>query len=240
MLLKANQSTALTARLAALIGLIAVVPAHSGGAEISVVGAIEAVNCQAGTLQVLGITFAATDAGVGAAVCRTGSPIDLRFVSASGSVRPDGTIALSKLVGLSAGQYVPGATPIYIRGTISDSNASSGIAVLSGAVVSLAGSDLAKGSVVEILGTQPALGGVVLPITIQVVDAQTGETEDSVSTSSIGSGVSVKSSIGSGTSVNSSIGSGTSVNSSIGSGVSVNSSIGSGTSVKSSIGSGLN
>ncbi|MEO8019814.1 MAG: hypothetical protein ABI769_18550, partial [Pseudomonadota bacterium] len=197
MLLKAVPSRVLAGPVVALIWLVGVVPAYSGDNSISVVGAIESVGCKARTIKVLGITFAAIDAGNAAAICRSGNPADLSFVAVTGTVGPTGNVQLTKIVGLSANQYVPGATPVYLRGRISGLDLSTGAVFLSGAVVSQASADLGQGSVVEILGTQPTIGGVVLPATIRKIDAYV---EESVN-SSIGSGASVNSSIGSGASL---------------------------------------
>jgi len=211
MLLKASWQIAAVARVAALIGLIVALPIEAGESVVSAIGVVESVDCQARTIKILGITFAAKDADVAAAICGAAGSAGLRYVSASGTAKSSGSVVLSKLTTLSSGNYVPGATPVYLAGLISEARVKSGEIVLNGAIVSLPTVDAKSGSKVEILGTQPLLGGLILPITVRV-----------------GSGVSTNSSIGSGVSLNSSIGSGGSTNSSIGSGVSLNSSIGSG------------
>ena len=238
MLPKASQASVIAAQLTAVFAFTAAIPAYAGSSDIAAVGAVESADCRTRTVRVLGITFAARSAGSIAAVCGAGSTSGLRYASVRGSVEPDGSIRLIRLESLSVGQYVPGATPVYLSGPISVLRLELGTIGISGALVASLPIDAAKGSVIEALGTQPVIGGVILPATIRVLASAESENAGSSVDSSIGSGASVNSSIGSGTSVNSSIGSGASVNSSIGSGTSVNSSIGSGTSVMSSIGSG--
>ena len=238
MLPKPSKAPALAARLTAVFALAAAASAHSGSPDIAAVGAIESADCRARTVKVLGITFAAKSAGSIAAVCASASSSGLRYVSISGSIQPDKSISLTKLVSLSVGQYVPGATPVYLSGPISAWRIELGTIGVSGATVISALIDSADGKVVETLGTQPLIGGVILPVTIRLLPKSENVNAGAGSDSSIGSGTSLNSSIGSGKSLNSSIGSGTSLNSSIGSGKSVDSSIGSGTSLNSSIGSG--
>jgi hypothetical protein len=240
MLPKATQQVASAARFAALIGLIAGTHVFAGSSEISAVGAVEAADCKAGTLRILGVTFAATDAGASAAICGIGNPLDVHYVSVTGTISADGSVVLRGLTSLSSGTYVPGATPVYLSGSVSKVSAGSGDAELSGATVYVGTSDLSVGSVVEILGTQPAFGSIILPTIVRVIEAIDEDVAFASTDSSIGSGTSTRSSIGSGISTNSSIGSGVSTRSSIGSGISTSSSIGSGVSTGSSIGSGSN
>jgi len=249
MLLKASQSTGLFTWLTALFVLTVAFPSYAGSSDIAAVGAIEATDCRARTIRVLGITFVATNAGSIAAACDPEAAFGIHYVSVAGSVETDGSVKLNELVSLSVGQYVPGATSIYLSGPVSVSRLRLGLVGISGATIASAWGDHSEGSIVETLGTQPVLGGVILAEKMRVL-ANSGPEKDLASLdSSIGSGSSISSSIGSGSSLNSSIGSGIgvsssigsdkSINSSIGSGISVNSSIGSGRSVNSSIGSGM-
>jgi len=238
MLLKASQSAVLLTRLAVLSALVVADPAYAGSSGIAAVGAVETVDCRRGTIKVLGITFAATNAGSIAAACDPEIAYGLHYVSIKGSIEADGSIKLNDLVSLSAGQYVPGATSVYLSGPISVSQLKLGMVGIGGAIVASAWEDYSEGSVVETLGTQPVLGGVILADKVRFLPSSEPEKDRASIKSSIGSGSSVNSSIGSGVGINSSIGSGRSLNSSIGSGFSLNSSIGSGVSVNSSIGSG--
>lgn len=243
MLLKASQPMASIARFAAVIGLIAAHPAVAGNSIVSAIGIVESANCEEQSIKILGVTFAANDAGNAAAICGAEGSAGLSYVSAIGTTTSNGSIILTRLTRLSSGDYVPGATPVYLTGSISESRVEFGEAVLSGAVISLGTVDLQFGNVVEVLGTQPVIGGVILPTTVRVVDSVVDDYSVDSGTgtrSSIGSGTSTFSSIGSGSSTRSSIGSGTSTNSSIGSGISTRSSIGSGRTSNSSIGSGTN
>jgi hypothetical protein len=251
MLLKASRQIATVARATTLIAFFVALPVEAGEPVVSAIGVVESVDCQSQTIKILGITFAANDADNAAAICGAVGSVGLRYVSASGTTKSSGSIVLSKLTTLSSGSYVPGATPVYLAGLISEARVNSGEIVLSGAIVSLPTVDAKSGSNVEILGTQPLLGGLILPTTVRVAesfgldravsaaDSSIGSGFSFTTNSSIGSGVRTNSSIGSGISKNSSIGSGLSTNSSIGSGITTNSSIGSGLSTNSSIGSGI-
>jgi hypothetical protein len=238
-LLKASNQKASKALGALLIGVAALFsPAYAASPNIAVVGAVESASCKARVVTVLGITFVAGDAGTAAAICRSTSSSDVSYVSVSGTTSPDGSVLLKKLTLLSASSYVPGATQVYLKGTISKTLALSGDVFLSGAKISVGTSDLSAGSIIEVLGTQPVLGGAVLPATIQILGSS-GDSNAPVVSSSVGSGLTTNSSIGSGLTTNSSIGSGLTIDSSIGSGLTTNSSIGSGLTIDSSIGSGL-
>jgi uncharacterized protein YjbI with pentapeptide repeats len=242
-LLKASQLSLLAAPLATLIALAAA-PAHSEDSYVQAVGPIEATDCRARTVTVLGITFAAIDAGGRDAVCRAASTSGLRYVSIAGQIRSAGSISLTKLVSLSVGQYVPGATPVYLSGPVTQLRLDLGTVGVAGAVIGSASGDARVGSLIEAAGTQPLIGGEILPTTVRVlrqfepVSSLEPVTSGENLHSAFGSGVSADSAIGSGTSLNSAIGSGTSINSAIGSGKSLNSAIGSGVSVDSIIGSG--
>ena len=238
MLLEVPQRKSLIGPFIALLALSSPLPAATGGAEVSAIGAIEIANCRARTVTVLGINFVAKDAESIAAICDANSSADRPYVSITGSIGPNGLVRLKKLANISVGQYVPGATPVYLSGNVSISRTNLGTVEISGATVMLNRSDVVAGSVVETVGTQPLLGGAVLPDVVRITVPGSSVNLGTNPSSSIGSGASTNSSIGSGKSLNSSIGSGASTNSSIGSGVSLNSSIGSGASTNSSIGSG--
>jgi hypothetical protein len=129
--------------------------------EISAVGPLEGADCPSGVIQVLGITFRAADAAGLAAVCAAGATSELPYVSITGLATSDSTVRLSKLTVLSKGQYVPGASPVYVRGAITRTRLAVGEVVLSGASIRGVPSDFRE-TAVEVLGTQPVLGGVIL------------------------------------------------------------------------------
>ena len=238
MLPEANQRRSLVASIVTLFALTAPATVFAGSFDIAAVGAIEKTNCRARTVTVLGITFEARDAEGIAAVCGANSLAGLPYVSITGRIGADSAVRLTKLVTLSVGQYVPGATQVYLMGPVSLSRSSVGTVDISGATVSLDRSDVVAGDIVETHGIQPVLGGGLLPVVVRVTSLDSSIGSGASTNSSIGSGKSTNSSIGSGSSTNSSIGSGLSTNSSIGSGKNLNSSIGSGKSTNSSIGSG--
>ena len=227
---KEQQTKALVAPLAAMIALAVAVPSHSENSYIEAVGPVESSSCTSRTVVVLGISFAASDAGSLAAVCRASSISGLRYVSIKGRVGSNGSVSLTKLVSLSVGEYVPGATPIYLSGPVSNSRPELGTVGVLGAVITSVDADSLEGSVIETVGTQPLVGGAILPSSIRVLEFAT----DSI----VGSGTSTNSIVGSGASTNSIVGSGTSTNSIVGSGTSTNSIVGSGANTNSIVGSG--
>jgi len=221
--------------------LIAAISASAGASEISVVGPIEAVDCRAQTIRILGVSFAA-DAAATAALCESGAFSVSSYVSATGEVDSTGGIRLHKLAAVPSISYVPGASPVYIRGAVSIANPSTGEISLNGALIDSQSVSPSLGSIVEILGTQPLPNGSVLPLSIRVVEGKLANDSSvgsgSAINSSVGSGASLMSSVGSGAAKNSSVGSGVALMSSVGSGAAKNSSVGSGVALMSSVGSG--
>ena len=87
-------------------------------------------------------------------------------VAVYGEVLGDGSLNATKVV--AEGAYVPGATPVFMMGTVQKVEASIGRAVVSGITVDLTalmsqGSVTpAVGSTVEVSGTQPANNGLLV------------------------------------------------------------------------------
>ena len=227
------KASSLVARSKKFVGvlLIAAVPVSAVANEIAVVGPIEAVDCRAQTVKILGVRFAA-DAVATATLCESDAFSVSSYVSATGEVDSTGGIRLRNLTAVPSTLYVPGASPVYIRGEVSIANPDTGEIFLNGALIDSQSASPSLGSIVEILGTQPLPNGSVLPLSLRVV------VEKLTNDSSIGSGSEVNSSVGSGVALMSSVGSGAALMSSVGSGASKNSSVGSGAALMSSVGSG--
>ena len=167
-------------------GLVLVMSSHQlQASEIAAVGPLEAVDCQAGSAQVLGITFRTSDVTARQAICSADFPFEISYVAVSGLADTE-TVQLKKFSILSKGQYVPGATPVYIRGGVTQIRPAFGEVVLSGATIQGVYGDL-DSTEVEILGTQPILGGVILAETISPISLSTSRGSRSLD-SSTGSG----------------------------------------------------
>jgi len=198
---------ALVGAAAASAGLAAV--GGSTATQLLVVGPVEAVNTADATATILGQRVHTALAGrltVG------------NEVAVFGTRLADGTIAASSLQ--SPGLYVPGASPIYLSGTVQKAEPSLGRVVVNGVTVDLTtimsyGTvSLDVGSKVAVSGTQPVSGGRVLV---------SGLTGSGVTTNAItGSGVTTNAITGSGVTTNAITGSGVTTNAITGSGTTVN------------------
>ena len=94
----------------------------------------------------------------------------LSYVSVTGTIASNGAVLLRGLTTLSSGRYVPGVTPVYLIGPISEARPQTSEVVLRGAVVSFEAAELSSGRVIEILGTQPIPRGVLLPATVRIIE----------------------------------------------------------------------
>src|SRR6266513_171899 len=196
------------------------------GAQLLVVGPVEATSVADATATILGQRVRTVMAGqltVG------------NTVAVFGTMGVDGSITASAIQ--SRGLYVPGATSIFLFGTIQRADPSLGRVVINGVTVDLTPLmsygmlSPAVGSKVAVSGTQPVSGGRLLVNGI----SGSGATVNGIS----GSGATVNGISGSGTSVNGISGSGTSVNGISGSGAAtVNGISGSGATVNGISGSG--
>lgn len=155
--------------------------------EISAVGPLEAVDCRSGTVQVLGIKFRSVDSTGLNAVCTAGLPSELSYVAITGATQAGSSPRLVKLSVVSKGQYVPGATPVYVRGEVTTTRISRGEIGLSGATVQGVSGDLSAAAV-EVLGTQPLIGGAILAASINTI-APASSDSSFVIDSSTGSGI---------------------------------------------------
>ena len=174
--------------------------------ELLVIGPVESVNAADSTATILGqrVHTPAIDA---IAVGNT--------VAVFGTARADGTIEASAIQ--SRGIYVPGATSIFVSGTVQRAEPALGRVVVSGVTVDLTSAmsygmfSPAVGSKLAISGTQPVSRGLVLvsgtPASVQGI---------------AGTGTAVNGIAGTGTSVNGIAGTGTAVNGIAGTGAAVN------------------
>src|SRR5437868_1069560 len=127
------------------------------GTQLLVVGPVEATSAVNATATILGQVVRTAMAGqltVG------------NTVAVFGTMRGDGSIAASVIQ--SGGLYVPGATAIYLSGTVQRADTSLGRVVINGVAVDLTPLmsygmlSPAVGSKVAVSGTQPVSGGRVL------------------------------------------------------------------------------
>src|SRR5947208_605473 len=195
------------------------------GGELLVIGPVESVNGTDSTATILGqlVHTAAIDA---IAVGNT--------VAVFGTAREDGTIEASAIQ--SRGISVPGATSIFVSGTVQRAEPALGRVVVSGVTVDLTSAmsygmfSPAVGSKLAISGTQPVSRGLVLvsgtPASVQGI-AGTGTAVNGIA----GTGTSVNGIAGTGTAVNAIAGTGAAVNGIAGTGTPVNGNAGRGTAV---------
>jgi hypothetical protein len=130
--------------------------------EIAVVGPVEKLSCSQRSLQVIGIRYVATDTASEVLLCSAGSPSELIYVAVQGNLSSDGSLAISKLQILSKGEYVPGVTPVYVRGIVDSPRTLTSLTSVSGALIEGVSDEIEQGTILEVLGTQPLLGGYVL------------------------------------------------------------------------------
>ncbi len=228
--------TSVRVAVAILLGTAAASTGLAGvggtGGELLVIGPVESVNGTDSTATILGqlVHTAAIDA---IAVGNT--------VAVFGTARADGTIEASAIQ--SRGIYVPGATSIFVSGTVQRAEPALGRVVVSGVTVDLTSAmsygmfSPAVGSKLAISGTQPVSRGLVLVsgtrASVQGI-AGTGTVVNGIA----GTGTAVNGIAGTGTSVNGIAGTGTTVNGIAGTGAAVNGIAGTGTSVNGIAGTG--
>jgi len=201
-----------TIKKAIVTTLIALVSMHAvaeNAKELLVSGPVDAVS--ADSVAVLGRSIATNDAY---------RVVVGQRVNVYGVLKEDGSIADAELESISA--YVPGADPVYVRGVITQADASTGTAQVGGLSIDytslLSSTEFTApqvGETVEISGTQPAGGGVVLA------------TETGVSVA-LSSGTGVGRALSSGTGVGRALSSGTGVGRALSSGTGVGRALSSG------------
>jgi len=164
-------------------------------AEIAVLGPVDVASCLSKSATILGIRFHARDAVNSQAICSFASANDTSVVAAKGVVDKSGSVVLTGFKAIPTDQYVPGASEIYLRGAVTQSDPLLGRMSIHGAVVVTGSVPPSVGTLVEILGSQPLPGGVLLPISIsrKEVDSSAGSGQlsfaGSGTLSSAGSGI---------------------------------------------------
>ena len=242
MLLKKTVIKALPSLVIA--GAVGISPALGAASNkpLNAVGPIEALNCNARTIQVLGVAFRTTDPSILASVCLAGDSQAYRFVAIAGFVDVKGSIIASRVSSVSSLNYAPGATAIYLHGPITSRKTRIGEYCIAGSrIVGLPTSTFALGDTVEVVGTQPVMGGPIVAVQMQQEQIGTGSGADSnlVLNGIVGSGVAASGIVGSGAAQNGIVGSGFAANGIVGSGVATSGIVGSGVSANGIVGSGL-
>ena len=215
--------------------------AGSQGQELALVGPAESLNCTTAEIQILGIRLKSESVAAVASACEVQATGNTPYVAAIALIDAAGTAKLTKLSLVRSESYVPGASTVYVRGTVSSVDFATAQFVVSGGRFSIQGGQLPRaGSTVEVIGTQPLVGSVVLVASLATVNKD-GIVGSGVTTSGIvGSGTKSTSGIvGSGASLNGIVGSGAATTGIVGSGAKSTSGIvGSGASTSGIVGSG--
>ena len=205
MLPKSNNQSGVYVRAIAVASFAIASTSNISAAEIDAVGPVDSIDCASQTVRVLGISFRATNATQIEAICSSPKPFELLYVAVRGTTKDGGDTDLLSYSLLSKGEYVPGATPVYLRGTITDTRSLvSDLVGVNGAAVSGLGQGASLGGIVEVLGTQPSLGGQVLATSARLESgilssSGSGKLSSSGSGKLSSSGSGVLSSSGSGT-----------------------------------------
>ena len=235
--------------------------AGSQGQELALVGPAESLNCTTAEIQILGIRLKSKSVADIALACEIQATGNTPYVAAIALIDAAGTATLTKLSLVQSESYVPGASTVYARGTVSSVDFATAQFVVSGGRFNVQGGQLPRvGSTVEVIGTQPLVGSVVLvasfaPVnkdgivgsgatTSGIVGSGTKSTSGIVgsgaaTTGIVGSGAKSTSGIvGSGASTSGIVGSGASTSGIVGSGATTNGIVGSGASTSGIVGSG--
>lgn len=224
--------------LLATIFLIAPCLASATNTSLAAVGPIDQVSCSAGTFRVLGIHFQASSKSVMSALCGSDAKAELAYVVIA--LKSNGGKAIaSSIAEASSEMYVPGASSVFVRGTVSRVNSLNGEFEVDGTrIVGFVGQLPSINTLVDVVGTQPLPGGAVVASSVAATPSSKSAAEASLTNAIIGSGASSKAIIGSGSSTSAIIGSGASTSAIIGSGSTKSAIIGSGASANAIIGSG--
>ena len=239
-------------RLAPL-AFLASMSLHATGIDVAVVGPVDAVDCRLRSVSVLGVPFTAVDRSVAQQICSSNPQPGISYVSALGIPNDSGVLELTAFKLLSAEGYVPGVSPVYVRGLVTRVDALTGKFSIRGATITTEQTVPTLDEYIEVVGSQPSGGGLVLSYAARPSDDSTGNHELGVIESSAGTGKFSSSGTGlnssAGTGVLSSAGtgkfssSGTGLHSSAGTGVLSSAGTGkfssSGTGLNSSAGTGV-
>ena len=187
-------------KVAKALGFIAVCCASANGftAPIQVVGPVEGVSAGRSEITVLGQRFTAPSSSLVVSRLDHGASASTRssgvgsYVVVVGERLSDGTLVAKSIKNISD-PYVPGASDVYLRGTVDKYSAVDGVLQIGGLQV-LVSDALATnspnyiylGASIEILGTQAVPGGQVWASKINVIPV---ENTDALGTSIQGTGL---------------------------------------------------
>jgi hypothetical protein len=207
--------------------------ALSDGSLIAV-GPVEALSVDESSIQILGQTFVVLADPDAQLLLRSLSLGDV--VALFGDHTNEGLLVHSG--SRLSGQYVPGASRVYLKGRLTQLSSFVGRAAVGRLELDLSSAGIdsqhnleTADDTVEIVGTQPLPGGVVLVSSIEV-------TRDRSTDASVGTGRSTDASVGTGRSTDASVGTGRSTDASVGTGRSTDASVGTGRSTDASVGTG--
>ena len=138
---------------------------RASGAKLLAVGRLDSINLSESCAYVLGQEFALIAGSANSAFLETaavGSPVALFGEIVNGIYVVDAALVLD-------GQYVPGASRVFLRGRVSSLNRRIGSVSIGTAYLEAASfsfdptvASLRVGSVAAVVGTQPTISGVVL------------------------------------------------------------------------------
>src|SRR5688572_16738120 len=161
MLAKSNKVLGWLRHFLTPVSFLCVFAVPAAGAEFAAVGPIESLDCRAKRVRVLGIEFQAVKPTHAFSICASGKPYELLYVAIRGK-ESRSIVEIESFALISKGTYVPGATPVYIRGLVTATDSNTGEFAIRTAMIS--GSDatglLNKNA--ELVGIQPNLGGLIV------------------------------------------------------------------------------
>jgi hypothetical protein len=201
MLLRKAQNNSLPLVLACSV--LAFAPRLAGAAKIElvVVGPVEKLDCVSNTLQILGIRLRASKPIVLRQLCESHDGVPFRYVAVAGYQDGEGNAVAANVVRAAASGYVPGASPVFVRGGVSSVSPLIGEFEIGGSRITGYNGPLPElRAPVEVVGTQPLPGGSVIAATVSTaVRLKSTIAEASADANGIvGSGVSASGIVGSG------------------------------------------
>ncbi len=125
--------------------------------QLLLIGPVDAVNARAGLVTILGqkLTYA-----------KAGKLVVGDTAAVFGVTKPNGSLVATSIV--DQGQYVPGATVIFVTGKVQKSDSAVGRVTVDGLTIDLTGTMAngvvapAVGAEIQVTGTQPTAGGLVV------------------------------------------------------------------------------
>jgi hypothetical protein len=205
--------------------------------ETVVVGPVEALGSKGSSITVLGQTFAVSRKSLAeGSVTALGA-----YVLAKGDVSANGKLT-AKSVSVLETTYVPGATQVFVRGSIDAYDASTGVLTIGAAkyLVSqaLAGGSqvLAVGELIEIVGTQATPSG---PVWATAIDVSSGSVDQISLNAIVGTGRQVQAIVGTGVTTSAIVGTGASAQAIVGTGKQTRAIVGTGKQAQAIVGTGV-